>query len=131
VSGADAVSEIRSLARPLTPTTSTPWWPRWVPPCASFQASHAIHEYHQWRALVSRRLIEELSFTWSGVEGDWPDRWRITCLVRGQGDQDLDAYGLRARFERCPMWMWANQEAAEFLTWLRQQNVARPVIGRA
>lgn len=90
------------------------------------EASHGTSEYYRWRAVISRRLIEEHGFTWIGVEGDWPDCWRINRWVRGQGDPDLDAYQLLARFERWPTWMWANYEVAEFLTWLRNWNLARP-----
>lgn len=129
VSGADVFSEIRSLARPLTsaedldPLIERVSADRYV--CIG-EASHGTHEYYQWRALLSRRLIEEHGFTWIGVEGDWPDCWRINRWVRGQGDQDLDVYGLLDRFERWPTWMWANQEVAEFLAWLREWNAVRP-----
>ena len=129
VSGADVFSEIRSLARPLTsaedldPLIERVSADRYV--CIG-EASHGTHEYYRWRALLSRRLIEEHGFTWIGVEGDWPDCWRINRWVRGQGDQDLDVYGLLDRFERWPTWMWANQEVAEFLAWLREWNAVRP-----
>ena len=127
--GADAVSEIRSLARPLAGAddldelVDRAGGARFV--CIG-EASHGTHEYYRWRALLSRRLIEEHDFTWIGVEGDWPDCWRINRWVRGQGDQDLDVYELLALFERWPTWMWANQDVAEFLAWLREHNAARP-----
>ncbi|MFJ6416048.1 erythromycin esterase family protein [Paeniglutamicibacter sp. NPDC091659] len=89
------------------------------------EASHGTHEYYSWRALASRRLIEEHGFRWIGVEGDWPDCWRINRWLRGQGDQDLDAYRLLAFFERWPTWMWANAEVAGFLDWLRGWNLDR------
>jgi erythromycin esterase len=123
------VAEIRSVARPLTgvgdldPLVERVSAARYV--CIG-EASHGTHEYYRWRALLSRRLIEEHGFTWIGVEGDWPDCWRINRWVRGHGDQDLDVYGLLARFERWPTWMWANQDVAEFLAWLRQYNSERP-----
>lgn len=129
VSGADVFSEIRSLARPLTSVEDLDLLiervsaDRYV--CIG-EASHGTHEYYRWRALLSRRLIEEHGFTWIGVEGDWPDCWRINRWVRGQGDQDLDVYGLLDRFERWPTWMWANQDVAEFLAWLREWNAVRP-----
>ena len=66
------------------------------------EASHGTREYYHWRAVISRRLIEEHGFTWIGVEGDWPDCWRINRWVRGQEDQALDAYQLLAGFERWP-----------------------------
>lgn len=90
------------------------------------EASHGTQEYYLWRAALSRRLIEEHRFSWIGVEGDWPDCWRINRWVRGQIDQDVDARQLLAGFERWPTWMWANQLVAEFLTWLREWNLARP-----
>ncbi len=37
------------------------------------EASHGTHEYYQWRARISRRLIEEKGFRFIAVEGDWPD----------------------------------------------------------
>ena len=128
-SGADAVSEIRSLASPLTgpddldPLIERVGSDRYV--CIG-EASHGTHEYYWWRATLSRRLIEEHGFTWIGVEGDWPDCWRINRWVRGHGDHDLDAPALLSRFERWPTWMWANREVAEFLDWLREWNAGRP-----
>lgn len=68
-----------------------------------------------WRAELSRRLIEERGFTWIGVEGDWPDCWRINRWVRGQDHQALDVNGLLAGFERWPTWMWANSDVVDFL----------------
>jgi erythromycin esterase-like protein len=90
------------------------------------EASHGTHEYYWWRAELSRRLIEEQGFTWIGVEGDWPDCWRINRWVRGQDNQALDARGLLAGFERWPTWMWANHEVADFLDWLHDWNRSRP-----
>ena len=128
-----AAGEIRSLARPLaSPDDLAPLIDRVSAArlvCIG-EASHGTHEYYSWRAQLSRRLIEEHGFTWIGVEGDWPDCWRINRWVRGLADQDLDARGLLARFERWPTWMWANQDVAEFLTWLRAYNVARPAQQR-
>jgi erythromycin esterase-like protein len=94
------------------------------------EASHGTSDYYRWRALLSRRLVEEHGFTWIGVEGDWPDCWRINRWVRGEADQDLDAVGVLDRFERWPTWMWTNREVAEFLTWLHAHNLARPESAR-
>lgn len=89
------------------------------------EASHGTHEFYAWRAALSRRLIIERGVTWIGVEGDWPDCWRINGWVRGKENQDLTAPGLLAGFERWPTWMWANREIAEFLDWLREWNLGR------
>jgi erythromycin esterase-like protein len=129
----DAIAEIRSLATPLSRPGALDRLVDRIGPArfvAVGEASHGTHEYYQWRARLSRRLIEEHGFTWIGVEGDWPDCWRINRWVRGQADQSLDARGLLARFERWPTWMWANEEVAEFLAWLREWNVVRPEAER-
>ncbi|MGX5358039.1 erythromycin esterase family protein [Kocuria sp. KH4] len=126
---ADVLAGIRSLAAPLA---GAPDLDLLVERCAGArfvavgEASHGTHEYYRWRALLSRRLIEEHGFTWIGVEGDWPDCWRLNRWVRGQAEQDLDARGVLAGFGRWPRWMWANEEVAEFLDWLRAENARRP-----
>lgn len=126
----DAVlTDIRSLSRPLArpddldPLVEAVGSNRFG--CIG-EASHGTHEYYHWRAALSRRLIEEKGFTWIGVEGDWPDCWRINRWVRGHADQDLDATGLLAGFQRWPTWMWANREVADFLDWLHAWNLGRP-----
>lgn len=128
-SGADAAAEVRSLARPLSDDDSLDalvdrvHGARFV--CAG-EASHGTSDYYSWRARLTRRLVEEHGFSWVGVEGDWPDCWRINRWVKGDADQDLDAVALLGRFERWPTWMWANREVADFLTWLHAYNLARP-----
>lgn len=125
----EMLGEIRSLARglrgvdDLAPLVDRLGPQRFV--CLG-EASHGTHEFYQWRAELSRRLILEHGFTWIGVEGDWPDCSRINRWVRGEERQHLDAVHLLADFERWPTWMWANHEVAEFLDWLRQENLARP-----
>jgi erythromycin esterase-like protein len=124
-----AADEIRSLARPLassadlTPLVERVGDARFV---ALGEASHGTHEYYRWRAEVSKRLIVERGFTWIGVEGDWPDCWRIDRWVRGLDDRELDAAGVLARFDRWPTWMWANREVADFLDWLHARNEKLP-----
>jgi erythromycin esterase-like protein len=130
---ADVLTEIRSLASPLTtpadldPLVEQVGGRRVV--CVG-EASHGTHEFYAWRAALSRRLIEEHGFNWIGVEGDWPDCWRINRWVRGLADQELDAAGELSTFERWPTWMWANRDVADFLDWLRGRNLERPAPDR-
>ncbi|HEU5143694.1 MAG TPA: erythromycin esterase family protein [Dermatophilaceae bacterium] len=125
--------EIRSLAGPLEapsdldPVVERARAARFV--CVG-EASHGTSEYYRWRALLSRRLIEEQGYTWIGVEGDWPDCWRINRWVRGEVDRDLDARAVLAHFERWPTWMWANSDVADFLDWLHQHNLGLPAASR-
>ena len=124
-----AAEEVRGLARPLAveadldPVVERVGRARFV--CLG-EASHGTSEYYRWRAMLSRRLIEERGFTWVGVEGDWPDCRRVNEWLHGRSDADLDARGVLSRFERWPTWMWANTEVAEFLDWLHEWNRALP-----
>ncbi|WP_082581803.1 erythromycin esterase family protein [Arthrobacter sp. Soil761] len=122
-------AQIRSLAHPLATADDLEPLVRLAAPARFVclgEASHGTQEYYHWRALLSRRLIEEYGYTWIGVEGDWPDCWRINRWVRGESGQEMDARRLLAGFERWPTWMWANHEVAEFLTWLREWNLRLP-----
>src|SRR4051812_23578142 len=47
------------------------------------EASHGTHEYYQWRAELSKRLIREKDFSFIAVEGDWPDCYRVNRYVKG------------------------------------------------
>ncbi|HEY0559654.1 MAG: protein-L-isoaspartate O-methyltransferase [Mycobacterium sp.] len=88
------------------------------------EASHGTHDYYDWRARLTRRLIAERGFSFVGVEGDWPDCYRVTTAVTGvSGEPPLDA--LRA-FARWPTWMWANADVAAFTQWLAEYNGGLP-----
>lgn len=52
------------------------------------EASHGTADYYHWRAEFTRRLISERDFSFVGVEGDWPDCFRVNQWVKGRGDQD-------------------------------------------
>ncbi len=94
------------------------------------EASHGTHEFYLWRSILTSRLIQQGSVRWIGVEGDWPDCWRLNRWVRGKENQDLDARHLLATFERWPTWMWANDDVAGFLSWLREWNLTVPESDR-
>ncbi|MEQ6901869.1 erythromycin esterase family protein [Nocardioides sp. YIM 152588] len=128
-----AMAEIRELARPLTGLADLDPLVELLGPvrfaCLG-EASHGTHEFYRWRADLSRRLIQEEGFTWIGVEGDWPDCWRINRWLRGDVDADRTARQVLTGFERWPTWMWANAEVADFLDWLHGWNLARPADRR-
>jgi erythromycin esterase-like protein len=125
---AAAEDEVTALARPLaSPDDLDPLVARLATvrfACLG-EASHGTHEFYGWRAELTRRLVEEEGFAWIGVEGDWPDCWRIHRWVTGQDDQERTADGVLAGFDRWPEWMWANHEVASFLDWLRAWNLER------
>lgn len=127
------VAEIRALARPLVtesdldPLVEKAKDARFI---AIGEASHGTHEFYEWRAALSRRLIDEQRIEWIGVEGDWPDCWRIDRWVRGLDQDPRDARAVLASFARWPTWMWANADVADFLDWLRGWNERRPPESR-
>ncbi|MGN6326004.1 erythromycin esterase family protein [Pseudolysinimonas sp.] len=88
-------------------------------------ASHGTEEFYAWRAVLTRRLIEQQRISWIGVEGDWPDCWRIDRWLRGIEHRGEDARSVLARFERWPTWLWANTAVADFLDWLHAENLRR------
>jgi len=90
------------------------------------EASHGTHEYYTWRAKITQRLIQEKGFSFVGVEGDWPDCYRLNRFAKGYFNSGYDIYNLMNNFNRWPTWMWANWETAAFLDWLKSHNEGLP-----
>ncbi|WP_210481293.1 erythromycin esterase family protein [Naasia sp. SYSU D00948] len=127
------LDEIRSLARPLTDAGSLDPLIGAVEGAtivAVGEASHGTSEFYSWRCTVSRRLLEEGGFSWIAVEGDWPDCWRLNRWVRGVDQEPGDARTLLQGYSPWPAWMWANEDVALFLDWLRRENSGRPPLRR-
>ncbi|MFF5296367.1 erythromycin esterase family protein [Paractinoplanes globisporus] len=82
------------------------------------EASHGTHEFYEWRAALTRRLIAELGFSFVAVEGDWPDCARVDAAIRGA----VRPRAALVEYERWPTWMWANEETVDFAEWLRAYN---------
>ncbi|NUR59563.1 MAG: erythromycin esterase family protein [Catenulispora sp.] len=121
------VAGIRALARPLrTADDLDPLLDRIGAARVVLigEASHGTAEYYRWRAELSRRLIAERGFSFVAVEGDWPDCRRIGRWVANRVEQDRTAREVLADFGRWPRWMWANEEVAGFVEWLREHNIA-------
>ena len=86
------------------------------------EATHGTSEFYQWRAALSRRLIQEHGFSFIAVEGDWPDCYRVNRYVKSYTDSGDSARDVLHAFDRWPTWMWANREVAELAEWLRDHN---------
>lgn len=86
------------------------------------EASHGTHEYYTWRAKITQRLIQEKGFSFVGVEGDWPDCYRLNRYAKGYLSSGVDIYDVMNEFKRWPTWMWANWETAAFIDWLKDFN---------
>ncbi|MFL5616980.1 MAG: erythromycin esterase family protein [Gemmatimonadaceae bacterium] len=91
------------------------------------EASHGTSEFYTWRAELSKRLILEKDFSFVGVEGDWPDCYRVNRYVKGLRGSGRSAEEVLHAFERWPTWMWANREVAAFAEWMRELNDPRSV----
>src|SRR5439155_4985339 len=95
------------------------------------EASHGTHDFYDYRAKITKRLIETRGFTGVCAEGDWPDAWRVNRSVRGFGD-DTNAAEALAGFKRFPQWMWRNTVVLDFINWLRERNnKLAPVLPKA
>jgi len=127
------VARVRELSRPLRkPADLTPLVDRAGPAKVVLigEASHGTHEFYAWRAALSKRLIQEHGFSFVGVEGDWPDCYRVNRFVKGFPGAAPDAASAVETFRRWPTWMWANEDVREFLQWLRRYNDSRPEEGK-
>lgn len=92
------------------------------------EATHGTLEFYRMRAEITRRLIAECGFDAVAVEGDWPDCWRISRFVQGQGGGGAEE--AFADFERFPLWMWRNRQVLDFAHRLRDHNAALPLEKR-
>jgi erythromycin esterase len=122
----DEIDEIAALARPLAESADLDvLLERIVGRRAVLlgEASHGTSEYYRWRAEITRRLVVAGNADFVAVEGDWPDCFRVNEWVKGRGDQDLRAREVLGQFDRWPTWMWANEEVASFVDWLRDHNL--------
>lgn len=85
------------------------------------EASHGTSEFYTWRADITKQLITEKDFELIGVEGDWADAYPLNNYITG-GSVYTSAEDVLEEFDRWPQWMWANEEVANLVEWLRQYN---------
>jgi erythromycin esterase-like protein len=85
------------------------------------EASHGTSEFYRLRTAITRALVERAGFRIVAVEADWPDAARVDRHIRDvEVGQTVDR-----PFTRFPTWMWANQEVAGLVSWLRHWNEDR------
>src|SRR5687767_7755466 len=41
------------------------------------ESTHGTHEFYQWRAALTKRLVAEKGFSFVGLEGDWVDTYKV------------------------------------------------------
>jgi erythromycin esterase-like protein len=89
-------------------------------------ATHGTAQFFQWRVELTRRLVAEHGFSFIAVEGEWLECLDVHRSVVGALATDADPRKALLRVSHWPSWMWANEEVAAFLGWLRTYNEARP-----
>jgi erythromycin esterase len=130
---AATTAALEALARPLTsPADLTPLLDsaggaRLV---LLGESTHGTAEFYAWRAALSRRLITEKGFRFLAVEGDWADLYRLNRYVKDLPGAEPSARAIMATFRRWPAWMWANEDMADFIEWLREHNLQQPMEAR-
>ena len=114
---------LRTLARPLEEAL-----PDTLPKLAEAQmvllgeASHGTSEYYRTRAHISRSLIEIHGFRFVAFEGDWNAIHQLHRYATWVDHPEGGAREIMRGFDRWPQWMWANEETAAFIEWLRTYN---------
>ncbi len=86
------------------------------------EASHGTHEYYNWRARISKILMEEHGFDFVAVEGDWPPCYELNRHIKNYENTGKSTAEILNNFERWPTWMWANWEVEEWAGWLKEYN---------
>lgn len=87
------------------------------------EASHGTSEFYTIRAELSKKLIEQKGFQLIAVEGDWPSAQEVNRYVKGYSTEGETAKDVLINaFHRWPAWMWANEEVATFIEWLKEIN---------
>ncbi len=87
------------------------------------EATHGTSDFYILRTIISQKLITEQGFSFIAVEGDWPECYQINRYIKGYENSYSNASELLINtFNRWPTWMWANQETANLVEWLRRYN---------
>lgn len=90
------------------------------------EASHGTAEFYDWRALLSKRLIQEKGFDMIAVEGEWADSYRVNQFIKGGPKDSAQAVAMLRQYDRWPTWMWGNYHIASLATWMNRYNQGRP-----
>ncbi len=90
------------------------------------EATHGTSEFYTWRAALTKRLILEKGFSLVAVEGDWPSSQQVNRYIKDFSEDDPQPHEVLQAFKRWPTWMWANEEIADFIGWLKEHNQTTP-----
>src|SRR6266496_3721353 len=91
------------------------------------ESTHGTAEYYQWRAAITKKLIQEKGFDFIAVEGDWTDSYRINQFIKGPKQDSNSAVEVLKQYDRWPQSMWSNYEMASLVKWLNDYNQDKEV----
>jgi erythromycin esterase len=94
------------------------------------ESTHGTSEFYRWRKWITRRLIEEQGFRFLAVEGDWEAWHALRPYLEGDPSAPASAREALRGFQRWPGWLWANEETARLVEWMRAFNAGRVVGDR-
>lgn len=86
------------------------------------EATHGTSEFYTWRAALTKRLILEKGFSLIAIEGDCPSSQQVNRYIKGFSEGGKQPQEVLQAFNRWPSWMWANEEIADLISWLRTHN---------
>jgi len=89
------------------------------------ESTHGTSEYYQWRAAITKKLIQEKGFDIIAVEGDWADSYKINQFINGPPADSSAAVDVLKQYDRWPQHMWGNYEMARLVEWLNGYNQGR------
>ncbi len=121
--GALIVSEIKNHSHPITsdesfrPLLSKISSSRIVMLGAS---THGTEEFYATRRMLTEKLISDYGYTFVAIEADWPDTYKLNQYIRHS--QGGSAREIMRDFKRWPTWMWANEQVANLVEWLKNKR---------
>lgn len=86
------------------------------------ESTHGTHEFYQWRAAITKKLIEEKGFDFIAIEGDWVDSYKVNDFINGPEEDSTASIELLRQYDRWPSSMWCNYEMASLVQWLNKYN---------
>ncbi|HMK26351.1 MAG TPA: erythromycin esterase family protein [Chitinophagaceae bacterium] len=89
------------------------------------ESTHGTHEFYEWRAAITKKLIEEKGFDLIAIEGDWVDSRKVDQFIKGPQQDSSSVIELLKQYDRWPSSMWGNYEMAGLVQWLNGYNQTR------
>ena len=118
------VNEIEQSARAFSITSDLDDWIREISQHKIVmlgEATHGTRDFYSLRREISKKLLKDHGFNFIAVEGDWPDCIRLNQYIHNQNDHRNEDI-VCGEFHRWPTWMWANEEVASLIKWMKKNR---------